>query len=139
MARSIVIGVKINRSILFFEMAFPNVFNRNKPVISHKAYVIIFFGILIIQKSAWAKITIMKSAFNKIEKISKRYISLFDFNLPPQIRWYGIIFSRIMKCNNRNKVSRIKSPNCAVLIIFRKWLIAVKFTNSSNWIPKGVW
>ena len=129
MARSIVIGVNINRSILFFEITFPNVFNRNKPVISHKAYVIIFFGILLIQKSACAKITKMKSAFNKIEKISKRYISLLDFNLPPQIRLYGIIFSRMMTCNKRNKESKIKSPNCAVLIILGEGLIAVTFAN----------
>ena len=35
--RSIVIGVNNNRLVLFFEIAFPNVFNRNKPVINHKA------------------------------------------------------------------------------------------------------
>jgi hypothetical protein len=87
------------------------VFNRNRPVISHKAYVIILFGILIVKKSAWARITIINIEFIKIEKISKRYISLFDFNLPPQIILYGIIFNRMIKCNKRSNESKIKSPN----------------------------
>lgn len=36
-ANSIVIGVKSLCSILFFDVAFPSVFNKNNPVITHKA------------------------------------------------------------------------------------------------------
>jgi hypothetical protein len=36
-ANSIVIGVKSLCSSLFFEVTFPNVFNKNNPVMSHKA------------------------------------------------------------------------------------------------------
>jgi len=85
--KSIVTGVNTLCSILFFDMAFPNVFNKKSPVISHNAYVIIFLGISMDITSACTKITITNIRLMMIEKISKRYISLSDFNLPPQIRW----------------------------------------------------
>jgi hypothetical protein len=114
-ARSIVTGVNSRCSSLFFEIAFPNVFNRNNPVISHNAYVIIFLGISIAKKFACTRIIITNTEFIKMEKISNRYISLSVFNLPPQTRLYGIIFNRIRKCNKRNRDSKIKSPSCAML------------------------
>jgi hypothetical protein len=46
----IVIGVNSFFSILFFEIAFPNVLNRNKAVITQSMIVIVFLGKSMVKK-----------------------------------------------------------------------------------------
>src|SRR6059058_877145 len=55
-----------------------------------------------------------------MEKISKRYISLSDFNLPPQTSLYGIIFDRMTRCNIKSSESNDKRPTCAIVVIIPK-------------------
>jgi hypothetical protein len=79
-----VIGVKSRLSILFFEVMFPMVLNKNKKDIAQSIIVITFLWRLKFRTPACIKITNRKNEFMEIENISKRYISVSDFSLPPQ-------------------------------------------------------
>ena len=73
-----VIGAKALCSILFFEIRFPTVPNKKNAAMSHSEYVTIFFGIPMVKKPACPNVTVRNSEVIKIEKTSKRHISLSD-------------------------------------------------------------
>lgn len=95
--KRIVIGVNSFCSILFFEIALPNVLNRNRAVIIHKIIVIILWGKSMAKKFDCSNIMNRKNIFIEIDTVCERYISLSDFNLPPQTKLYGMIFNTIKK------------------------------------------
>jgi hypothetical protein len=79
-----VIGVNSFCSILFFEVAFPIVLNRNMAVITQSIIVIAFLGKSIVKKWDCTNMINKKKRFIIIDTISNRYISVSVFNRPPQ-------------------------------------------------------
>jgi hypothetical protein len=104
--RRIVIGVNSLCSNLFFDKILPMVLNAKNIVIIHTIIAVIVFEKLIIQTFECTNIENRKIMFIIIDIISKRYISLSDFNRLPQTILLGISFRIMQKCST-NKNERI--------------------------------
>lgn len=68
----------------------------NTPIAQNKPFDI-FLGIMIFIKFTFISAIRRKKAFNNKDIASNRYISVAEFNLPPQTIVYGIIPVRIVR------------------------------------------
>jgi hypothetical protein len=106
----IVIGANSLCSNLFFDKMLPMVLNAKRIVIIHKIIDIVILEKLIIQISECTNIENRKNMFIIIDRVSKRYISLSDFNRFPQTIFLGIIFRIMQKCRTKKNDRIIKIP-----------------------------
>ena len=116
-AINIVKGANNFCSILFFDNALLTVLNKKNANIDHLINDKILFSKCKLIYPASTNTINIKMRFRTIEIVSNLYISLSDFNLPPQTILYGITFTIIHTCKTKNIESNINSPACEIFSI----------------------
>lgn len=106
----LVIGVKNLCSNLFLEAPFPIVFNANRVTMIQNIVVRAILGKSNVKMLAWTKTTNRKNEFIKMDTVSKRYISLSDFNRFPQTIVYGMILTKTKICKIKKRERTIINP-----------------------------